>query len=490
MRLGALVTGACLALAPDAIHAQRGPVRDATIEFGRANDTGDGHVNARVTVRYQFADCEGDVRVLYAMDRASIAVSGGYYYRGTWYQVPGSIAPPRLETVAFSGPILNPAGIVEGTFSDPYTQGSAGSGCIGQSKTVFTRKGKLGDGVSAERYLSFLQGLSIQPRTLSRLRDDAVEQWIRGELAKLRDDSLSRLARDREHADSLKRRQAREQARRDSVERAREAADANGRDEAAKTNAARDSATRAEESEDAREQAEQAAKDKKDALDRKASGDAQTERLNRMFAIEKGEWEQAEAAYARGDLATARPLYEKLAGSLVYGGEAKARLKALNEQQMADGVMGVFNVLGYFNRKLDGTGLFFGPSYGPTGFPGDKGNAGLTIGFASSPQQRWIPYVDLLMGLGADDADAVRYMPNESFGGLAAGTTTPWLKLPLGRNATLAPHLGFRSIVTDLRTVNVGQAGLMLVTRGMLLRADAVIINGKPQYNGALARVF
>lgn len=465
-------------------------MQEAIIEYGRAGDTGDGYVNARITVQYQFADCVGDIAVLYGMDRASIRTSGGYYYRGTWYAVPAEVAPPSPETIDFGGPILDRVGRVQGAFADVYTQGGPPGGCLGQSKVVFTRKAKLGESSTAEQYLAFLQSLWIQPRSQPRLRNGAMEAWIGRQLAKQRDDSLARLAKDRDRADSLKRRQEREVARQDSIQRAREANDAKDRASDERAEAARDSVARAEDREDTAEKAEQDRKDRDAAANNKASGDAQTDRLNRMWAIEKGEWEQAEAAYARGDLATARPLYEKLAGSLVYGGEAKARLKALNEQQMAEGISGLFSALSYFGRKLDDTGLFLGASYGPTGFPGDKGNAGLTIGLATSPSQRWIPYADFLMGLGADDAEAVRYVPNESFGGLVVGTTTPWLKLALGRNATLAPHVGFRSIVTDLRTINVGQTGLLLVTRGMLLRADAVIINGKPQYNGALARVF
>jgi hypothetical protein len=490
-RPAALAAAVFLMLGPSALAAQRGPARTATIEFGRPNDTGDGYANARVDVRYQFADCVGDVAVLYAMDRASTRVAGGYYYRGRSYQLPSGFAAPRPDVVDFSGPVLNRAGQFEGSFSDPYTQGGAGAGCVGQSKVVFTRKAKLGEKSTAEQYAAFLEGLWIQPRTQPRLRDDAAESWIRGELAKQRDDSLARVAKDRERADSLARRREREVARQDSIARARDAEEAREKAASDRAAAARDSAAREDERQERREDAEQEEQDRRDAAERQASGDAQTERLNAMFAVEKGEWARAEAAYARGDLETARPLYEKLAGSLVYGDQAKARLAKLNEQQLAEGIGALFSVVGYFNSKLEGTGLFLGPSYAPTGFPGDKGAAGLTVGFVTTPQQRWVPYVDLLLfSMGSDDAKSERYMPGETISAAAIGTTTPWLKLSLGRNATLAPHFGYRAIGTDLRWVNVAQTGLMLVTRGMLLRADAVIIDGRVQANGAIARVF
>lgn len=485
------LVGPLLALSAGIADAQRAPVQEAVIEFGRSGDTGDGYVNARLTVKYQFADCVGDIAVLYAMDRESVVVSGGYQYRGKWYAVPAAVTPPRPEVVDFAGPILDRVGRVHGAFADPYTQGSSGSGCIGQSKVVFTRKAKLGENSTPEQYLAFLQSLWIQPRSRPRLRNAAMEAWISAELAKARDDSLAQLAdrRDRARRDSLDRAKAereREAAdrRADSVRQAdKKAVDAE-RDARAARDASADSADR-KDAKDAEEKA------RKDAADRQASGDAQTDRLNAIWRVEKIKFEMAEAAFARGDMATAGPLYEELSGSLVYGEQARARLAKVNEQQMAQGIMGLFSALGYFGNMLDETGIYFGPSYAPTGFPGDKGSAGLTFGVATSPQQRWIPYMDLLMvELGADAAKAVRYMPNKSFGAIAVGTTTPWLRIPLGQNAVLAPHFGYRAIVTDLRTVHLGQTGLILVTRGMLLRGDAVLIDGRARINGAIAKVF
>ena len=490
-RLLALATGACLTLSPGALLAQRGPVRDVTLQFGRANDTGDGWANARITVKYQFADCVGDVAVLYAMDRESLSVSGGYYYGGSWYQPPRTVNPSRPSVVDFTGPILNRAGQIVDSFSDPYTQGGEGLGCIGQSKVVFTRKAKLGASSTAEQYLAFLEELWIRPRTLPRYRDAAAEAWIRGELAKQRNDSLARLAKDAERADSARARERREVARRDSIDRAREAADADKREADRQDAADRDEAERDEEREEAREERERDEQDRRDAESRQAAADAQTERLNGIWAVEKLEWEQAERAFARGDLATARPLYQKLSGSLVYGDQATARLAQLDEQQMAEGILALFQVFGYVNSKLSGTGLFLGPSYGPTGFPGDKGAAGVTVGFATSAHQRWVPYVDLLMfSLGSEDSEAQRYYPSQSISTAVMGTTTPWLRLRLGSNASIAPHFGYRAIGTDLRWVNTGQTGLMLIAGGLLVRGDIVFINGKPQYNGALARVF
>lgn len=490
-RVLALVTGACLMLTPATLLAQRGPARDAVIEFGRANETGDGWVNARVTVRYQFADCVGDVAVLYSMDRASLNVSGGYYFRGVWYQPPGNIGPSRPSSINFSGPVLDRVGRFMGSFADPYTQGGQGAGCIGQSKVVFTRKSKLGENSTAAQYLALLEELYIQPLAQPRYRDAAAEAWINGELTKQRDDSLARIGRDRERADSVRVRERREIARLDSLERAREANLAKERERADAETTRRDSVGRADERETAREEREDEERERKNALDRQVAGDAQTARLNAMFAVEKAEWELAEQALSRGDIATARPLLEKLAGSLVYGEQASARLAQLNEQELAQGISGLFSAFSYFTSKLEGTGLFLGPSYGPTGFPGDNGAAGLTVGFAMSAHQRWVPYVDLLMiSLGSDAAEAQRYYPSKSLMTAVVGTTTPWLRLRLGANASLAPHFGYRAIGTDLRWINAGQTGLMLISRGLLVRGDVVIINGKAQYNGAIARVF
>ena len=292
-------------------------------------------------------------------------------------------------------------------------------------------------------------------------------------------------------SDSVRARERREVARLDSLDRAREASIAAARVRVDAETARNDSIARAGDSDDARAERENAERERKDALDRQVAGDAQTVRLNAIFAAEKAEFALAEQALARGDLETARPLYEKLAGSLVYGEQATARLAQLNEQELTQGIVGIFSAIGYFTNKLENTGLFLGPSYGPTGFPGDKGSAGLTVGFAMSPHQRWVPYVDLLLiSLGSDAAQAQRYYPSKSLGTAVIGTTTPWLRLRLGDRSSLAAHFGYRAIGTDLRWINAGQTGLMLISGGLLVRGDIVIINGKAQFNGALARVF
>lgn len=486
--------GTCLALAPSTLAAQRGAPQVATIEFGRPNDTGDGYVNARIDVHYQFADCEGDVRVLYRMDRENVRVSGGYYYRGKWYQVPASVAAPRPSVIDFSGPILNRGGLVEGSFSDPYTQGGAGSGCLGQAKNVFTRKQKMPAGSTAEQYAAFLQGLWIRPRTQPRLRDDAAERWILGELAKQRDDSLARLAKDRERDDSAKARRGRELARQDSIERSRAADKEREARDLERDNTARDSAWRDDERKDADDKARQDAEDREAQRQRDQNASDQTARLNAMFAVEKLQWERAEAAYARGDYATARPIYEELAGSLVYSKMAKDRLNTLNSQQVAEGVVATLTLLNQLQHAvreaLHGTNLAVGGAYAQNGFPGAKGDAGLTFGYVARPMQRWVPYFDFTFGLGNDESKAERYYPNKSFGGVVMGTTVPRLKMALGSRASLSPHIGYRWMVTDLRDVHVGQTGLTLIVPGMMLRGDAVIINGKPQLGGAISRIF
>jgi hypothetical protein len=491
VRLMAFVAGAVATLAPSGARAQRGPAREAIVHFGREYDTGDGYASARVTIRYQLADCVGDVAVLYAMDRESMWTASTYYYGGKSYEVPASIGAPRPSTVVFQGPILDAVGRFQGSFSDPYTQGGAGSGCIGQSKVVFSRKEKLGPRSTPEQYEAYLQQLWIQPTTQPRLRDGRVESWIGQQLARSREDSLARVAaHDKRNRDA--------KALRDSLDRADRALADRRRREADSTRAANDRRADDDRSRDDQadrdRQREQEVEDREAQRQRDQNASDQTTRLNAMFAHEKIVWERAEEAYARGDMATARPLYEELTGSLVYAKMAQDRLNTLNSQQVAEGVVATLSLMNDLRKALSnalhGTNLAVGAAYAQNGFPGAKGDAGITFSYVSRPMQRWVPYFDFTFGLGNDESQAERYYPNKSYGGVVAGTTVPRLKLALGNKASLAPHFGYRWMVTDLRDVHVGQTGLMLVVPGAVLRGDAVIINGKPQLGGAISRIF
>lgn len=492
-RLGVIVLGSLLALpAARQARAQDGPPRSTVVEFRR--DGGDGYADARIDVRYQFKNCVGTIRAVYAMDRESIRVSGTYYYRGKSYQVPSSIGAPRPSVIDFSGPVLDAVGRIVGSFSDPYTQGGAGAGCLGQTQDILEVKARFGERPDKAQVAEFIASLWIQPRVQPRLRNGAVESWIGAQLAKEREDSLARLAeREKRDRDARARRDSLERADRDLAERRRRAEDSTS---AANRRNADDQRTQEEREE--REERDRARE--QEAADREAKRRSdqsvadQTARLNAMWAVEKLEWERAEEAYARGDMATARPLYEKLAGSLVYGQQAQARLDALNSQQIAEGVVATITLLNQLreavSNALHGTDLAVGGTYAQNGFPGAKGEAGVTFGYAAHPMQRWVPYFDFTFGLGNDESKAERYYPNKSYGGVVVGTTVPRLKLALGNKASLSPHFGWRWTVTDLRDVHVGQTGLTLIVPGAMVRADAVIINGKPQLGGAISRIF
>ena len=491
----ALATIACAALAaagaPTLAHAQRGPERQALVQYGREYDGGDGYASATFSVAYTFADCVGDISVLYNFDRANVRVSSTYYYRGKSYEVPSSIGAPNPSSIVFEGPILNDAGQYQGTFSDPYTQGGRGAGCIGQSKVVFSRKEKLGAGSTAEQYQAYLRQLWIQPRSQSRLRNDRVESWISGQLAKSRDDSLARVAEfDKRNRDAKALRDSLDRADREVADKRRREADSTS---AANRERANDDRTREDEA-DRASQRDQEAKDLEDARRQQQNLDDQTTRLKAMWAIEGRDWERAEQAYARGDIATAKPIYEQLAGSLVYGKQAQDRLNEINSQQIAEGVVATLTLMNQLRHAisdaLHGTNLAAGATYTNYGFPGAKPDVGVTFGYVGRPMQRWVPYFDFTFGLGNDESKAERYYPNQSFGSIVAGTTLPRLKMALGKRASLSPHFGWRYMVTDLRDISVGQTGLTLIVPGMMLRGDAVIINGKPQFGGAISRIF
>lgn len=491
-----LAAATSLTLAPKAVDAQRGEPLTARIQYGGAQDSGDGYHSASVEVRYQFADCVGDVAVLYSMDRASIRVGSTYHFGGRSYNVPASIGAPRLETVVFRGPILNHVSQFVASFADPYTQAGAGAGCIGQSKVVFSRKEKLGENSTAAEYLAYLRTLWIQPQAQPRMRNVEVERWIGREIAQRRDDSLKVVA-------DYERRERDRKAQADSLERDRRATDERARRAADSTAAADrqrvESQRTTEEAEEREREREQTAEDARNAQARQAAGDAQTERLNAMWAVEKIKWENAEAALSRGDVATARGLYEELAGSLVYGADAQARLKTLDEQVMAEGVLAVFYLGGKawsgltsIRSAMQGSGITLGASYAKYGVSGNMGSAGITFAYVSNAMQRWVPYVDFnMIGTGGvSAAERQPYYPRKSFGDVAFGTTFPKFKLPLGRRASLSPHLGWRYAVTDTDDLSLGQTGLMLLAPGVMVRADLIMVNGKPQFGATLGRIF
>lgn len=501
LRRLAAVAGACLALAPVTAGAQRGEPQTARIYHGREHDTGDGYSSATVDVRYQFADCVGDVAVLYAMDRASIRVSGTYHYRGTTYNVPADIAPPRPSTVVFQGPILNNVSQFVGSFSDPYTQGGAGAGCVGQSKVVFSRKEKLGEGSTPAQYLAFLQTLWIRPQAQPRLRSSEVEGWIARQLATRRDDSLKVVAeRERRDRASRARADSLERERQRAADRDRRAADSAS---AADRRRADDAATAEQERDREREgerEREQAAADAARARETQAMVDAQAERIQSMYRTDKLKFERAQAAEANGDLATARAIYEDLAvNSLGYAKAAQARLDAMDQQVVADGVVAAFQLMGQawnglksLNQSLTGSGMTMGASYAQYGLPGNVATAGFTFTYVGDPMQKWVPYVDLgAFGMGGvADEEHRRFYPNKVSGDFALGSTVPRLKLALGRRASLSPHFGFRHAVTDHEDLSLGQTGLTLIVPRMMVRGDVIVIDGKPQFGLAMGRIF
>lgn len=290
--------GLALCLLPADIHAQvRTGGRNLRIAYESGNASRNGYADAQVEVTYYFGRCADRVAFHATYNPVPHMLVGNhrYWFNGRMMEVPPHIAPPRIPSPVIRGTVrgngvAKPINFVHANTSSPD--------CFANNLSFGMTTEFWPAGTSEDRQLAILNGFGFDLQgSLPPLRNSAAEAYFSQALSAAREDSLNR-ARAAE--------QQRLAARRDSIQRASDARDAEraagsaaaaGGTTGAVAGGASGGSTPATMTDAERAAAERAAAEER--------GRAAAEEFRRRVAEEEAQQKQMEEAYVAAGVAAA-----------------------------------------------------------------------------------------------------------------------------------------------------------------------------------------
>jgi hypothetical protein len=471
---------ALLALIAPPLEAQRTAGRTIRIDFTPGSATQNGYADAQVEFTYYFGRCLNDVALLGSYNPVPRMVVGQprYWVDGRQVTVPPTISAPNLSPPTVVGTVRG-NGIAKDISYIHATSGRT-PGCFANDLSIGPVSQFWQAGVTAEAQLAVLNGFGLDVRgMLPPLRNIAVEEWVRRQIAAERADSVAKAraaeeARQTARRDSIQRAQQVARARQDSMAQQARAVGTMPADGGASatagatpssgggasgtpsgTPASGGGSSGTPSGEAARRQAEAEAAQSADMERRRAEAQA------RMAEEERRRKQEQDSAFLQ---TTA----ELGAATLELVGPAIER----------------------FFQGMSGTGLAFGVSYSAPYFQGDGGRIGLTITAVASDIV--LPFFEMgfMTGGEANLKSEHTYGPSITVGSVIPKTR---FASPLGK---LQPHAGLTFLPTIERVVRAQDRTRTLLMVGVTrvsrtpIRLDATIYGGSPRFGAAIAYAF